>query len=373
MRHVLSVCSTAGLALAGCHQSPRAAQAASPPLAADEVRIDPASGKLAQIRVELPALRRERVIVALPAQVAMDEDHTARVLTPVSGRIASLDAAQGDEVRAGAPLAHIVSADAAQAASDFAKARASASQTRAALARVQDLYQHRVASLKDLEQARSDDQQAEAELTRARLRLTTLGGDSGMVSTQYVLRAPTGGVVVERTVNRGAEVRPDASTPLFTITSLDVLWLTASVYQRDLAAIRRGVTLRFFTDAAPARTFEATITYVSGALDPQTRTASVRAVLSNPDHLLRPFETGTASVIAPTTAPRLVVPTRALVTHGNDTVVYVEIAPGLFARRPVTVGEDDGTSAVILSGLGSQDRVVVDGSLLVEGEATRPS
>jgi len=299
------------------------------------------------------------------------------VLTPVAGRIASLDAALGDVVAAGAPLAHIVSADMAQAASDFTKARAAAAQTAAALARQEDLYQHHVAALRDLEQARSDDQQARAELARARSRLTALGADGSLgdagVSSTYILRAPIAGVVVDRTANPGAEVRPDVPTPLFTVTSLDVVWLTASVYQRDLGAIHRGVKLRFTTDAVPGREFDATVRYVSGALDPQTRTATVRADVPNAEHLLRPQETGTARVLAPETTPVLVVPTKALVTHGTNTVVYLEVAPGRYRRRVVTVGADDGTMAVILSGVSSSDRVVIEGSLFLEGESERAS
>ena len=367
----------ASTALSGCRETPRTAQAASPPVLPNEVRIDTASGKLAYITVEHPTIRRERVIAALPAQVAMNEDRTVRVLTPVAGRVSSLDAAMGDVVTAGAPLAHIVSGDLAQAVSDFTKAQAAATQTAAALAREEDLYQHRVAPLRDVEQARNDNQQARAELARTRARLTALGADGsaaeGGVNSEYVLRAPIGGVVVDRTANPGAEVRPDLSTPLFTITSLDVVWLTASVYQRDLATIRRGVKLRFTTDAVPGQEFMATVTYVSGALDPQTRTAVVRAAIPNAEHLLRPLETGTARLLAPEPSPVIVVPTKALVTHGGDTVVYLELAPGRYFRRVVSVGDDDGSTAVILSGIGPTDRVVVDGSLFLEGESERAS
>jgi len=152
--------------------------------------------------------------------------------------------------------------------------------------------------------------------------------------------------------------RPDAPSPLFTITSLERVWLAANAYQRDLAAIHPGVALRFTTDALPNRSFDATVTYVAGTLDPQTRTALVRATIPNADHALRPLEVGTAHVLAPTATPLLTVPTRALITHGTNTVVYVELSRGRYARRPVSVGEDDGQTAVILSGLSPADRVV---------------
>jgi len=370
-RAALTFCICA--AAIGCRESPNAAQAAGLPMPSDEVRIDTTSGKLAYLRVEHPTLRRQRDVASLPAQIAMDEDHTVRVLTPVTGRVVRLDAVLGDEVKRGTPLAHILSADAAQAASDFAKARAAAVQAHAALERAQDLYAHHVTALKDVEQARADDQQAEAELARARARLATIGSDTSSAAAEYVLRAPIAGVVVERTVNPGAEVRPDAPSPLFTITSLETVWLAANAYQRDLAAIHPGVALRFTTDALPNRSFDATVTYVAGTLDPQTRTALVRATIPNADHALRPLEVGTAHVLAPTATPLLTVPTRALITHGTNTVVYVELSRGRYARRPVSVGEDDGQTAVILTGLSPADRVVVDGSLLLEGEASRGS
>jgi len=63
----------------------------------------------------------------------------------------------------------------------------------------------------------------------------------------------------------------------------------------------------------------------------------------------------------------------ALVTHGTDTVVYLETAPGRYLRRVVTVGDDDGATAVITSGVAPGDRVVVDGSLFLEGESARAS
>jgi cobalt-zinc-cadmium efflux system membrane fusion protein len=368
------VCAVAVVMLvAGCHEPPRAAQAASAPLPDDEVQIDTTTGKLAYIHVELPTVRHERAVAVLPSQVVMDEDHTVRVMTPVTGRVISLDVAEGDEVAAGAPLAHILSADLAQAASDEAKARASTVAARAALAREEDLYAHHVAALKDLEQARTDAVQAGVELARARSRLTTLGVDRGSDSTigsQYVLRAPIGGLIVTRAANPGGEVRSDLGAALFTITSLDEVWLTANVYQRDIAAVHRGATLRFTTDALPGHQFDATVSYVSGALDPQTRTALVRATLRNDGHLLRPLETGTAEVLATVAQPLLTIPARALVTHGNSTIVYVEVAHGRYQRRPVVVGDDDGISAVIIQGLSPSDRVVVDGSLLVEGEST---
>ena len=107
--------------------------------------------------------------------------------------------------------------------------------------------------------------------------------------------------------------------------------------------------------------------------DPQTRTALVRAVLPNPGHLLKTQETGTARLYAPAGSPELVVPSRALVTHGTETVVMLRTGPRRFARRAVVGGDDDGTTATIRSGLSVGDSVVVNGSLLVVAAMDRAS
>lgn len=356
----------AAMIVVGCERS-SPVKAAVPAAQAGEVLLPINSPKFAYITVQAVRARTEKVVAILPAQLVMDEDRTVRVFSPVTGRITRLVAQPGDHVSPRQPLAYIQSGDAAQSTSDLSRARASATLTTAALHRSEDLYTHHVVALKDLEQARSDDAQAQAELGRASARASQLGtGSTG--NGDFVLRAPLGGQIVDRTANPGAEVRPDAQTPLFTISDLKTLWLTAAAYQHDLPMVRVGQRLSFTTDAVPGRQFVATVSFVAAALDPQTRTATLRATLDNTDRLLRPQIFGQARLLAPAEGDVPVVPSGALVTHGNETVVFVEVAPGHFARRSVTVADDDGTTAAITSGLHVGERVVTRGSLLLSGE-----
>ncbi len=356
------------IVLAGCGAKP---QADEQPVAkkTEEIVIAADSPKLGAIASDSVRTVHDRVVSVLPAQVVLDESRTVRVFSPVTGRIRTLDASAGDVVAVGAPLAHIVSADAAQAASDQIKADAIVAQTNAALTRAEDLFAHHVIAQKDLEQARSDAAQARAESARAHQRSTQLG--DAAIDGPYVLRAPIGGVVVERLANPGAEVRPDAATQLFTISSLESLWLTAAAPQRDLPSVHRGSKLVFTTDAAPGRRFEATVTWVSDQLDPATRTATLRAELPNADHALRALVVGDARLLAADATPHLVIPSRALVTRGGETVVFVEHSKGHYERRLVKTGDDDGTLAVVTEGLKAGERVVTTGSILLAAEAER--
>ena len=342
-------------------------QAASGP-PPGEVWLPPGSPKLASIGVDTVRARAEKVVVVLPAQLALDEDHTVRVASPVSGRVRTLDAAPGDRVAAGDALAHIVSGDVAQAQSDLQRAEAALTTATTSLARARDLFAHHIVAERDLQQALNDSAQARAERDRAQARVGQLGAGPD-VGAEYVLRAPIGGDVVDRVANPGMEVRPDLPAPLFTVSRLDTLWLTAGVYERDLNSVRRGQRVLFTTEALPARTIVARIAHVSSVLDPGTRTATLRALVPNAGRVLHPSMFGEVQIVAPDRSGLPVVPTLALITQGAQTVVFVQTAPGRFALRPVQVTNDDGATAVVLDGLRPGEVVVTRGSLLLSAEA----
>jgi membrane fusion protein, heavy metal efflux system len=344
---------------------------ATPPHVSGDILLGADSPKLAYITAETVTLRRERTVAVLPAQVVLDEAHTVRVTSPVAGRAQSVDVQPGSVVHRGQVLARLISGDLAQAQSDLVKAKATLEQTARALTRVRDLYEHHVAAAKDLEQAQNDAAQARAEVDRAAARVRSFGDQGEDVAGVYMLRAAIGGVVVDRLLSAGTEVRPDAGTPLFVISNLDTLWLTANVSQRDLPNVRTGSHLEFASEAVPNRRFTAIVTYVSNSLDPTTRTATIRATLPNPGGVLRAQTSGTARLVTPATTPFLVVPDAALVTQGAEIVVYVELARGRYARRVVTTTDDDGAFATVVSGLQPGDRVVTAGSLQLAAEANR--
>lgn len=352
-----------------CHDATPAAETA-PAGDGGDIVLPVDSPKLGALQIDTAGSTHDRVVATVPAQVVLDEDHTVRVTSPVSGRITALTARAGDRVAAGAALARILSSDFAQATSDFAKADAVVTQTSAALIRAEDLFAHRVIAQKDLEQARSDAATAKAEAARAHQRAELLGGGAE-VRGEYVLRAPVAGTIVDRLANPGAEVRPDGAVTLFTVSSLDELWLVASVPQRDLASVAPGATLSFRSDAAPGRRFDATVSWISDQLDPATRTAQLRAVLANTDRRLRAGVIGEAQLVTRDTEAHATVPSTALVTSGRETVVFVEKARGRFERRVVHVVDDDGTTALVASGVHPGERLVTKGSLLLAAEAGR--
>jgi cobalt-zinc-cadmium efflux system membrane fusion protein len=123
----------------------------------------------------------------------------------------------------------------------------------------------------------------------------------------------------------------------------------------------------------PDHRYDAVVTYVGGALDSTTRTAIVRATLANPGRVLKAATFGDVRLYAPDTSHVVAVPVTALVTSGQQTVVFVQTGPTRFLRTPVSVGDDDGEMASITDGLKAGELVVSRGSILLQGRLTTGS
>ena len=341
------------------------------PLPPGTVQLEPP--EMSALSIDTVRERKQRVVATLPAQLLLDEDKTVRVLSPVTGRVSTLDARPGDEVAAGQALLHIISSDLAQAQSDKAKADAASLASTAQLVRSESLYVHKVIALKDLEDARAQAAQDRAEAQRAAQRVQQLAGGQSTEPGEFVLRSPIAGEVVDRQANPGEEVSADAGNPLFTVSGLETLWVTAQAYEQNLTHVHRGQHLVFTTAAMPDRRYDAVVTYVGGALDSTTRTAIVRATLANPGRVLKAATFGDVRLYAPDTSHVVAVPVTALVTSGQQTVVFVQTGPTRFLRTAVTVGDDDGEMASVTDGLKAGDLVVSRGSILLQGRLTTGS
>ena len=144
---------------------------------------------------------------------------------------------------------------------------------------------------RDLEQAESDRNQAQADLNAAEQGLKILGiknpADLAKApsSAQIPVLAPISGEVVERLVSPGQVVQA-GQTQAFTISDLRTVWVLANVYQADLANVRSGDDVVVQTDAYPG-SFHGRISYVSPALDPNTRTLQARIIVDNPGEKLK--------------------------------------------------------------------------------------
>jgi membrane fusion protein, heavy metal efflux system len=338
-------------------------------LNARELRFPADSPQLSFIKVETIEALPEPLLDPLSARIAYDENRTARVSSPIAGRVTRLLAEPGDRVAAGQNLVLLDAPDFAGAAADVAKSRADLHLKEKAYTRAQELFQAEVIARKDFESAESDLRQAEAEYNRATLRLRNL--DPNLKEAPgggYALRSPIAGVVAERAVNPGSEVRPDAPNPLFVVTDPAHLWVIVDLPERSIGALHAGQGVEVEVDAYPHQRFPGRVASVGEVLDPATRRVQVRCALDNPQRLLKPEMYARVTPLADTRVKLPRIPNSALLTVGLYSFVFVEKERGVFERRQVTLGLQGRSESYVKQGLAGGERVVTAGALLLNSE-----
>lgn len=352
------------------------------------VAVPPDSPQSKQLRVEA-VLRRNMVTdeVVAPGRIAVNPNRVSRVLPPVQGRVLEVMAKLGDFVEQGQPLLSLDSPDADAAVSTFLQAEAAERQARFALTkaetdyqRAKDLYEHQAVAEKDFLGAQNDLAQAKGnvETTRAaseqaRRKLELLGLKPGEFHQPTLVRAPISGKVLEVNVTigeyRGAVASHSDTTtaPLMTIADLSTVWMSSDVPEPAIRFIRVGEGVEITLVAFPGEVLRGRVARIADQMDPQTRTLKVHVELPNAKGRFRPEMFGSIRHAgAARSVP--VVPLAAVVQEYGRSVVFVERGPGRFERRQITTGPRSGDVVAVLAGLQADERVVVDGAMLLKGQ-----
>jgi cobalt-zinc-cadmium efflux system membrane fusion protein len=275
----------------------------------------------------------------------------------------------GQRVAAGQVLARLRSRDFGQAQADARRASADLTLTERTLDRARELLAHHAVAQKDVEAAEADHDRAVSEKERATATLAGYGGEGPGpgVDGIFSLRSPVAGVVVEKLVGPGQEVRADqvGDKPLFVISDPRRLWLLLDVTESDVAAFRRNQAVLVHARALPGKEFKGRVEVVGEGLDPSTRTIKVRCAVENGEALLR-AEMYVSADVSLDQAGGVNVPTGAIFMKANRHYVFVEEAPGRFQRREVKVGLEGHGRSVVETGLAPGEALVTDGCLLLE-------
>jgi cobalt-zinc-cadmium efflux system membrane fusion protein len=333
----------------------------------DTLHFEANAPQLAFIQIKPVEAFPEPLVEPLNGRIAYDDNHTARVFSPIAGRVVKILVESGKVIKAGEGVLTLDAPDYAQAAADSSKADADLLRKQEVYARAKLLYKAKGLARKDLEQAGADWQQASAEALRAKARLKNLNSQSGGVAGQYILRAPIDGVISERQVSAGSEVRPDAALPLFVITDPSHVWVQVDLPEQQLDKVNVGQAVLVQVDAYPNDSFLGKVTVVGGALDAVTRRIQVRCELENLQLKLKPEMFARVSPIADVHSSLPRIPNTALVTQGLYSYVFVEQSPGVLQRRRVTLGMQ-GHESYVKEGLKAGERVVTSGALLLNAE-----
>lgn len=263
---------------------------------------------------------------------------------PVTERIVRLNFDDGAFVRRGQTIAVLA---AGQENAQLAEAQARAREAEQQLRRIDQLKDRGFATKSNYDQQVATAAQARAQAAEARASI----GDR-------VITAPFSGWVSLRNISTGAVVT--TGTEIVTISDISAIKLDFPVPETMLSAVRPGQSIEAVAAAYPDQPFRGTIATVDPVIDPNTRAATVRARLANPDLRLKP---GMLLTVAIETAPRmsLSVPELAVVGEGDRRFVFIVQPDGTAKRVPVRTGLRQDGRIEVTQGLRPGQEVVTEG------------
>jgi cobalt-zinc-cadmium efflux system membrane fusion protein len=372
MKLFLPVCLVFALFLAGCGPARPSSQAPPTRISGDTVIIPTNSPQCASLVIETVGTE-EPTYVPLTGRLVWNEDETVRVFTPFAGIVRKLFVDVNQPVTTGAPLAEIQSPEFGQAQTEARKAESDFRRTELNLNRLRDLFEHGAAPRKDLEAAEADFASARAERDRCASRLAIYGAKPGEVDQDFVLPSPLTGILVERNVTFGQEIRPDQmlanvpqfTQPLFVVTNPKRLWVWLDMTESQLPLVRKGQQLRIHSTAYPDRVFDGRLDLIGNSLDPATRTVRARGSVDNSSELLK-AELYVTTELPDANPVTLQVPSKAVFLRGDQHYVFVEKAAGQYQLQPVQLGREREGKFSVLGGLKSGQRLVTEGCLLLQ-------
>lgn len=328
----------------------------------EELALSPDEAKKAGIQVMKVQAQAVAETVDATATVQANQERIAYVAPRVEARVTAVAVRLGDAVRAGQVLATLDSVQVGEAYAALVQAQSEYRIADSDFKRAESLVADEIIPRKDFLKAQAEREKAAASVRNATERLRLLGGapdGKGAVSALTV-RSPIAGTVVERKATLGGLASPTES--LFTVADLSRVWVQAALPEAALAKVRVGANARFSVPAYPAQAFTGRVSHISSGVDKETRTASARIEVANPEGRLKPDMFGTAVIETGGTARAgIALPDDAVVLLQGQPTVFV-LENGGYAARVVQPGERSGGRTVIVGGLQPGEEVVTAGA-----------
>jgi Cu(I)/Ag(I) efflux system membrane fusion protein len=279
-------------------------------------------------------------VLETTGQVTFDDRLVKTISSRVQGRIEDVRASLWDTVSAGQPILELYSPDFMTAEEEYLQAQ----------------------STSGIHSSQTFADMSAWMATASKRKLELLGmqdSDIAAISspaTTLWMRSPISGTITQNQAVLGSAVNP--GDVLYQVATLDRVWITADIYEADLARVKVGQPLEAVTTAFPEKIFHGEVTRISPMIDPNAHTAQIKCELANPDFKLKPQMLARVRII---TRPggAMVVPQEALVFDGDAYYAFVQTEANRVERRAVEIRSwNEQGFARIISGLKDGERVM---------------
>jgi cobalt-zinc-cadmium efflux system membrane fusion protein len=352
-------------------QPPPGASAPSPIPAGTRIRFaSPNIEEAAGIEVVAAETVDMGIGVECTARIDYDHNRMAEVRSPMPGIVRAVLVDLGDVVAEGQDLFELESVEVGnlQARRQAARERVEAAQSN--LDRQQELSESAIASQRDLEVARQEVEEAEAELGAIDQSLE-MSGAPRRGSGRFTITAPMAGSIVRREALLGTYAAE--SEALAVVAETTSMWALIDIPEWDAASVRLGQAVDVTVDGVADQVFAGVITWISPEVDPRTRTVTARAQLHNSEGVLRANQFGRATVHIAAPVGAVTVPSDAVQRLGEASVVFVRTGHGLYEPRLITLGRAQGDRVQIVGAVYAGESVVTTGGYLLRTELSPDS
>lgn len=343
----LALCLPLALLLAGCGKQDEAAKAAPPPMPVAVVKVQP-----------------HQVPILVDVVGRTEGSKEVEVRSRVTGILEKQLYAEGDSVRAGAPLFRVERAPFENA---LAQAKAGAQQDKTRLEQTQrenqrlsQLLAKKAISQREAEDAGSAFRQAEAAVLASEARVR----DAELNLSYTAVMAPIAGITGRALRSEGSLVNAGTdSAHLTTITQTDPIWVRFSLSETEHMLLRgnagKRAQVKIVTADDKEYPVKGRLNFAGSTVDARLGTVQLRAEFANPDLALLPGQFVRTQLIAGM-QESITVPQNAVFQNDQGRFVWVAGADGKAAQRKVEAGSWVGREWIINKGLAAGDLVIVD-------------
>lgn len=330
----------------------------------------PQEGQAIPVRTVTVATTDLDNILELPGRV--EPVRVAEVRARVTGIVQQRLYEEGTDVGQGQPLFRIdpaeLRASYAQTQASLERARATAANANAVVARYRPLVAENAISGQEFDAAQAAAREANANVAQIQAQLRAASLQLGYTT----VRAPIAGRAGRAAVTEGALVSQPEGTLMTRIEQISPIYVSFSQSATEVLQIRRAIAAGNL-DLSPDDAVEVRLVFPDGteydlpgliefldfSVDEATGTVELRAEFPNPDGLLLSGEFVNARIYAGKKTGVIAIPQRAVSVADSGGTVMIVDKDGKAAVRPVELGELVGDKWIVTSGLKPGDRVIV--------------
>jgi Cu(I)/Ag(I) efflux system membrane fusion protein len=305
------------------------------------VKVNVEKVQRAGVKTELVIKRVLEESLRVPGSIQLDERRERSITLRAEGFVEEVYAgATGQHVKAGEPLFRFYSPQILQAAVEYRLA-AAGGQERAGARKLLNLG-----------------------LPESYIKSIPLKGE---LSPSLDWLSPVDGVLMKKNVVVGVRSMP--GDELYRLADVSTVWVIADVPEQDVGRIKTGDKVTVSVLAYPGQIFTGDVAFILPELNAETRTASVRVELPNPDHKLLHGMFADVVINTARSGEVIAVPASAIIDSGNRQVAIVQFAEGQFKPKEVKLGRRGAGFVEVLEGLSEGELVVTRANFLIDAES----